>query len=52
MAREHIERVMRRIKQYGDESLGYLPSFETITHPNFMPYDQGNWWLINTWARE
>jgi Glycosyl hydrolase family 20, catalytic domain len=52
MAREHIERVMRRIKQYGDESLGYLPSFETITHPNFTPYDQGNWWLINSWARE
>jgi len=52
VAREHVERVMRRMKQYGDESMGYLPSFETITHPNFMPYDQGNWWLINTWARE
>ncbi len=47
-----VERVMRRIKQYGDGSLGYLPSFETISHPKFMPHDQGNWWLINSWANE
>lgn len=51
-AREHVERVMRRIRQYGDGSLGYTPSFEMITHPSFMPYDQGAWWLINDWARE
>jgi len=52
VAKEHVERVMRRIKLYGDGSLGYLPSFETICHPKFMPYDQGNWWLINDWANE
>ena len=52
VAKEHVERVMRRIKLYGDGSLGYLPSFETISHPTFMPPDQGNWWLINDWANE
>lgn len=52
VAKEHVERVMRRIKQYGDGSLGYLPSFETISHPKFMPHDQANWWLINRWANE
>ncbi len=52
VAKEHIERVMRRIKLYGDGSLGYTPSFEMITHPNFMPHDQGAWWMINSWARE
>jgi len=52
VAKEHVERAMRRIKQYGDGSLGYLPSFEMITHPNFMPHDQAAWWLINDWARE
>jgi len=51
-AREHVERVIRRIKEYGDGSLGYLPSFEHITHPNFIPHDQGAWWLINRWAYE
>lgn len=52
VAKEHVERVMRRIKHYGDGSLGYLPSFETICHPKFMPHDQANWWLINDWANE
>lgn len=52
IAKEHVERSMRRIKQYGDGSLGYLPSFETITHPKFVPHDQGNWWLINRWGNE
>ena len=52
IAKEHVERVMRRIKSYGDGSLGYLPSFETICHPKFVPHDQGNWWLINDWANE
>jgi hypothetical protein len=52
VAKEHVERVMRRIRDYGDGSLGYMPSFETITHPKFVPHDQGNWWLINSWANE
>lgn len=52
VARQHVETVIRRIRDYGDGSLGYLPSFETITHPKFMPHDQGNWWLINKWANE
>ncbi|RYG32079.1 hypothetical protein EON81_21470 [bacterium] len=51
-AQEHVERVMRRIKQYGAGELGYQPSFETICHPKFVPHDQGNWWLINKWANE
>jgi len=51
-AKEHVERVIRRIKEYGDGSLGYRPSFETLTHPKFVPYDQANWWLINDWANE
>lgn len=52
VAKEHVERVIRRIKQYGDGSLGYLPAFEIITHPKFMPHDQASWWLINRWANE
>ncbi|MBC8065733.1 MAG: hypothetical protein H7Y17_12955, partial [Chlorobia bacterium] len=51
-ARQHIEVVMRRIRDYGDGSLGYLPAFEIITHPKFMPHDQASWWLINKWANE
>lgn len=51
-AREHVERVIHRIKLYGDGSLGYLPAFEHITHPKFMPHDQAAWWLINKWANE
>lgn len=52
VAQRHVETVIRRIKSYGDGSLGYLPSFETITHPKFMPHDQANWWLINRWGDE
>ncbi len=52
IAREHVERVVRRIKEYGDGSLGYLPAFEIITHPKFVPHDQASWWLINRWANE
>ncbi len=52
IAREHIERVLVRIRQYGDRSLGYLPSWESITHPKFVPHDQANWWLINKWANQ
>ena len=50
IARRHVETVIGRIKQYGDGSLGYLPSWATITHPKFVPHDQANWWLINRWA--
>lgn len=52
IAKEHVERVMRRITDYGDGSLGYRPSFETLTHPKFVPHDQANWWLVNEWANE
>lgn len=52
VAKEHIERVMKQIRQYGDGSLGYLPAFEIITHPKFMPHDQACWWLINKWANQ
>jgi len=51
-AKEHVERVILRIKQYGDGHLGYLPAFEILTHPKFMPHDQASWWLINKWANE
>lgn len=51
-AKEHVERVMRRIKEFGDGSLGYLPSFEMLSHPRFVPHDQGGWWLINDFAIE
>jgi len=52
VAREHVERVIRRIRDYGDGSLSYLPAFEHITHPKFVPHDQAAWWLINRWANE
>lgn len=51
-AKEAVERAMRRIKQYGDGSLGYLPAFEVLTHPKFVPHDQASWWIINRWANE
>ncbi len=52
VAKQHVEKVMTRINQYGDGSLGYLPSFEMITHPMFVPHDQSAWWLVNSWAKE
>lgn len=52
IAREKVETVMRRVKQYGDGSLGYLPAFEVLTHPRFVPHDQACWWLINSWGAE
>lgn len=51
-AKLHVETVVRRLKQYGAGELGYLPAWEVITHPKFMPHDQGSWWLINKWANE
>lgn len=51
-AREHVERVIGRIRSYGKRELGYLPAFEVITHHKFMPHDQACWWLINRWANE
>ncbi len=51
-ARSHVETVLRRVKDYGDGSLGYLPAWEVLTHPKFIPHDQASWWLINRWANE
>jgi len=51
-ARDHVEKVIKRVRDFGDGSLGYRPSFESLTHPKFMPYDQGAWWLVNSWANE
>lgn len=51
-AKRHVEVVLQRIRQYGDGSLGYLPAFEIITHPKFVPHDQASWWLINRWANQ
>jgi hypothetical protein len=51
-AREHVETVIRRVRQYGDGSLGYLPAWEVLTHPNFMPHDQGSCWIVNAWGRD
>lgn len=52
VAKEHVERVIQRIRQYGDGSLGYLPAFEHLTHHKFVPHDQAAWWLINRWANQ
>jgi hypothetical protein len=51
-AKERVEAAIRAIRQYGDGSLGYLPAFEIVTHPKFVPHDQASWWLINRWANE
>ena len=51
-ARKHVETVMHRLRQYGHRELGYLPAFEIITNPRFMPHDQASWWLINKWANQ
>ncbi|MCB0824955.1 MAG: family 20 glycosylhydrolase [Armatimonadetes bacterium] len=51
-AKLHVETVIRRIRDYGRRELGYLPAFEVITNPRFMPHDQGCWWLVNKWANE
>lgn len=52
IAKEWVEKVMQRVRHYGDGSLGYLPAWEIITHPKFVPHDQTCWWLINRWANQ
>lgn len=52
VARSAVETVMRRVRDHGDGSLGYLPSFSHLTHPRFMPHDQGAWWRVNRWAED
>jgi len=52
MAKRHVEEVIRRLREFGTGNLGYLPAFEILTHPKFMPHDQGAWWLVNSWANE
>ncbi|MBI5706182.1 MAG: family 20 glycosylhydrolase [Armatimonadetes bacterium] len=51
-AKAHVETVMKRVKDYGDGSLGYLPAFEILAHPMFVPHDQACWWLVNCWGKE
>lgn len=51
-AREHVELVIKRLRDCGDRQLGYLPAWEVLTNPRFMPHDQGCWWLINKWANQ
>jgi len=52
VAKSHVETVIARIRNYGDRKLGYLPAFEVLCHPKFMPHDQACWWLINRWANQ
>lgn len=52
VAKEHVEKVIARVRRYGDRQLGYLPAFEVLTHPKFMPHDQGCWWIVNQWANQ
>ncbi|MBX3095945.1 MAG: family 20 glycosylhydrolase [Fimbriimonadaceae bacterium] len=51
-AKDHVETVIQRVRKYGDLSLGYRPAWEVLTHPNFMPHDQGCWWIVNQWGRD
>ena len=51
-AKQHVEVVIKRVRDYGNGELGYLPAWEIITNPRFMPHDQGCWWLINKWANQ
>ncbi len=52
VCKEHVERVIVRIRNYGDGALCYVPAFEHLTHHSFIPGDQAAWWLINRWAWE
>jgi len=51
-ASDHVDRVIVRLREYGRGQLGYLPAWEILTHPKFMPHDQACWWLVNKWGNE
>jgi hypothetical protein len=51
-AKEHVEVVIKRLRQYGEGQLGYRPAFDILTNPRFVPHDQGAWWLINRWGND
>lgn len=51
-ALEHVEKVIRRLRDFGHGELGYLPSFEVLCQPQFTPHDQGCWWRINRWTND
>lgn len=51
-AKSHVETMMKRIRAYGKGELGYLPAYEILANPKFMPHDQASWWLINKWANQ
>ena len=42
---QHIAEVTRRVSDLSREipESGYLPAFETLTSPAFVPYDQAAW---------
>ncbi len=52
IAKLHVEEVIHRIRHYGSGQMGYLPSFEALTHHQFCPHDQGCWWRINSWGSD
>lgn len=51
-AKAFVEKVIVRIRRFGDGSLGYVPSFEHLVQHEFMPQDQAAWWRINNWVRD
>lgn len=52
VAKLHVETVILRIQKYGRGELGYLPSFDVLSHTRFMPHDQACWWGVNKWGDE
>lgn len=50
LAASSLRQIVRRIKAVQKDRMGYIPSFDHITHHRYMPYDQGAWWRINQWA--
>ncbi|MCC6403633.1 MAG: family 20 glycosylhydrolase [Fimbriimonadaceae bacterium] len=49
-AKRHVETAILRVRAYGQRELGYLPAFEVLTDPRFVPHDQGCWWIVNRWG--
>ncbi|MGE0001490.1 MAG: family 20 glycosylhydrolase [Fimbriimonadaceae bacterium] len=49
-AKRHVETVILRVRAYGQRELGYLPAFEVLTDPRFVPHDQACWWIVNRWG--